>query len=72
MALEILATKSFVQALKYHPHQEHVYKIVQLLMVNPRYPSLNSHVRYQISNNSMSREVACEGMLLVELLRITA
>lgn len=51
MALEILATKSFAQALERHPHKGHVNKIINLLMVNPRYPSLNSHVRYQISDN---------------------
>lgn len=43
MAIEILATKPFEQALRKYPHPNIVHKSVRLLVDNPWHPSLNRH-----------------------------
>jgi len=53
MTLEILATKSFEQALRQHPHPHVVYKKIQFLAENPYHPSLNGHQLNQVRGRNI-------------------
>ncbi|GAC1436121.1 MAG: hypothetical protein NVSMB54_36510 [Ktedonobacteraceae bacterium] len=67
MALEILTTKSFEQALKRHPHPHIVYQKIQLLAENPYHPSLKGHRLYQIKDKNVWDAYGCHPELCVKV-----